>query len=79
MTFGYFVPWRWENVIELEWRFVDLENRKILIPAEYTKSGKKPVKVALDGELLELLEDLQNKARHCVTLRVHQEWRSCPL
>jgi len=61
VTFGYFVPWRWENVIELEWRFVDLENRKILIPAEYTKSGKKPVKVSLDGELLELLQDLQTK------------------
>jgi len=60
VVFAYYVPWRKENVLELQWQYVDLENELISIPAEETKN-EKAIRVVLEGELLEMLQDLYEK------------------
>jgi integrase len=55
LTFAYYTGWRKSEILRLQWKQVDLDNRIIKLDPGTTKSGEGRTLV-LEGELLELIE-----------------------
>ena len=55
VTFAYYTGWRKTEILDLRWNQVDLEERIIRLNPEQAKNGDGRI-VAVDGELLEVLE-----------------------
>ncbi len=54
VLFGYICGWRKGSIAKLRWPAVDLEAGEILLPGKFVKN-RKPLKMAIGGELRELL------------------------
>jgi len=55
VLFAYLCGWRKGSISKLRFAAVDLEAGEILLPAKFVKN-RKPLKMAIEGELKELLE-----------------------
>ena len=55
LTFAYYRGWRKSEILSLQWKQVDLDNRIVKLDPGTTKSGERRT-VVLEGELLELIE-----------------------
>jgi integrase len=55
VLFAYLCGWRKGSIAKLRWDAVDLEAGEILLPGKYVKN-RKPLKMAIEGELKELLD-----------------------
>jgi hypothetical protein len=54
-TFGFYIPWREENILELEWLRVDTINWVIRVDVGDTKN-EEGNEIVLDGVLLEMIK-----------------------
>jgi integrase len=56
VTFGYYTAWRVAEVLNLQWRQVDLNAAEVRLDPGTTKNGKGRV-IYLDGELLDVMKE----------------------
>jgi integrase len=56
VTFGYYTGWRVTEVLNLQWRQVDLDAAEVRLDPGTTKNGKGRV-IYLDGELLDTMKE----------------------
>ena len=68
ISFMYLSSWRQAQVVALEWRDIDMKNKVVTARKETTKSGE-PHRIALVGELWEIIERAHAHRRlDCATI-----------
>lgn len=76
VTFAYYTGWRKQEILNLKWNQVDLQERIIRLDPNQTKTGAGRV-IALDGELLNIVQN-QWEARKVVCLAGQSPTLICP-
>jgi len=76
VTFAYYTGWRKQEILTLGWNQVDLQGKTVRLAPGQTKNKKGRV-IALDGELLEVIQ-AQSEKRRVVALPGQSHTLLCP-